>query len=83
MVNVAVLEYSADAYSGMRQVKRFFPAHSNPSDDNKKVCLLDQPPLNPQGGPKVPLRYYAEKNFVFERGVQTIQNASICLDPLL
>ena len=82
MVNIAYLEYSADANSGMRQVKRFFPALSTPSEDNKKGCSSDQPTWGPQGGPKVPPRPYAEKNFVFERGVQTIQNASICLDPL-
>ena len=61
MVKIADLEHSADANSGMRS-KIFFPPY--PSDDNK-VCLLDQPPWNPQGGPKVPLRYYVEKNFVF------------------
>ena len=38
MVKIADLEHSADANSGMRQVKRFFPAHFSPSDDNKKGC---------------------------------------------
>ena len=36
----------------------------------------------PGGGPKVPPGPYAEKNFVSEMGVQTTQNALICLDPL-
>ena len=71
MVNIADLEHSADANSGMRQQKCFIPAHSSPSDDNNKGCSLDQPPWDPQGGPKVPLRPYAEKDFVFESGVQT------------
>ena len=31
MVNIADMEYSADANSGMRQVKKFFPAHTSPS----------------------------------------------------
>ena len=75
MVNVAVLEYSADANSGMRQVKCFFPALSTPSEDNKKGCSPNQPSWGPP-------RPYTEQNFVFERGVQTIQNALICLDPL-
>ena len=83
MVNIADLEYSADANLGMRQVKCFIPAHSSPSDDHKKGCSSDQPPWDPQGGPKVPPRGYTEKKFVFERGVQTIQNALICLDLLL
>ena len=39
--------------------------------------------MGPPGGPKVPPRGYAEKNFVFERGVQTTQNALIHLDPLV
>ena len=82
MVNIADLEHSADANSGMRQQKCFIPAHSSPSDDNNKGCSSDQPPWDPQGGPKVPPRGYTEKNFVFERGVQTTQNALICLDPL-
>ena len=55
----------------MRQVKKIFPAHSSSSEDNRKECSLDQPPWDPQGGPKVPLRPYAEKDFVFESGVQT------------
>ena len=83
MVNIAVLEYSADANSWIRQVKCFFPAHFSPSDDNKKGCSLDQPPSGPQGGLKVTPRPYTEKNFVFERGIQMTQNDLICLDPLL
>ena len=71
MVNIADLEHSAGANSGTRREKCFFPAHSSPSDDNNKGCSSDQPPWDPQGGPKVPLRPYAEKDFVFESGVQT------------
>ena len=76
------LEHSADANSGMRQQKCFILAYSSPSDDNNKGCSSDPPSWDPKGGPKVPPRGYAEKNFVFERGVQTTQNALICLDPL-
>ena len=83
MVNDAVLEYSADANSGMRQQKCFIPANSSPSDDNNKGCSSDQPPWDPQGAPKYPRGVTRKKNFVFERGVQTTQNALICLDPLL
>ena len=82
MVNIADLEHSADANSGMRQQKCFILAYSSPSDDNNKGCSSDQPPWDPQGGPKVPPRGYTEKNFVFERGVQMTQNVLICLDPL-
>ena len=82
MVNIAYLEHTADANSGMRQQKCFISAHSSPSDDNNKGCSSDQSSWDPQGGPKVPPRGYAEKNFVFERGVQTTQNALIRQDPL-
>ena len=82
MVDIADLDCSANANSVMRQVKCFFPALSTPSEDNKKGCSSDQPTWGPQGGPRVPPRPNAEKNFVFERGVQTSQNALICLDPL-
>ena len=82
MVNIADLEHSADANSGMRQVRCFIPAHSSPSDDHKKGCSSDQPPWDPQGAPKYPRGVTRKKNFVFERGVQTTQNALIYLDPL-
>ena len=68
MVNIAYLEYSADANSGMRQVKRFFPALSTPSEDNKKGCSPNQPFWGPQGGPKVPPRPYAEKILFLKGG---------------
>ena len=54
MMNIADLEYSAVANSGMRQVKHFFPAHFSPSDDNRRGCSSDQPPWGPQAGPKYP-----------------------------
>ena len=54
MMNIADLGYSADANSGMRQVKRFFPAHFSPSDDNKKVCSSNHPFRTPRGAPKYP-----------------------------
>ena len=67
MVNVAVLEYSADANSGMRQVKCFFPALSTPSEDNKKGCSFDQPPRAPRGFPKYP-RGLTRKKILFLKG---------------
>ena len=44
--------------------------------------LIGPTSLGPPGGPQSTPGGYAEKNFVFERGVQTTQNALICLDPL-
>ena len=64
------------------KLKKFFPAHFSPSNDNQKGYSSDQPPWGPQGGLKVPLRPYAKEIFVFERGVHMTQNALFCLDPL-
>ena len=82
MVKNADCEYSADANSGMRQIQHFFLhilVHlMTIRRSTHRTNLLG----TPKGGPKVPPRGYAEKNFVFERGVQTTKNALICLDPL-
>ena len=76
---VADLDYSANANSEMRQVLYTFPGSHVPSEESQKGCLSKKSPGGPQGGPKVPLGPYAEKNFVSKNRVQTTQNALICL----
>ena len=82
MVNIAYSDCSADGNSGLRQVLLFFLEYFGSYEENQGECSFDKPLGGPQGAPKVPPRPYAEKNFVFKSGVQTTQNALICLDPL-
>ena len=60
----------------------FFTGSHSPSEESQKGCSSEKSLGGPQGGPKVPPRPYAEKNFVSKSGVQSTQNALICLDPL-
>ena len=60
---VADLDYSANANSGMRQVLYTFPGSHIPSEESQKGCSLEKSLGGSQGGPKVPPRPYAEKNF--------------------
>ena len=75
IVIIADLDYSADANFEMRQVLCVFPGSHGPSEESGKECLWEKSLGAPQGGPKVPPRPYAEKNFVSISGVQTTQNA--------
>ena len=63
IVYVADLDYSANANSGMRQVLYTFPGSHVPSEESQKGCSSEKSLGGSQGGPKVPPRPYAEKNF--------------------
>ena len=53
IVNIADLDFSADASSRMRQVLRFFPAYFSLSEDNQRECSSNWILLGLPGGPKV------------------------------
>ena len=76
IVIIADLDYSADAKFEMRQVLCVFPGSHGPSEESGKECLWEKSLGAPQGGPKVPPRPYAEKNFVSKWG----PNNSECFD---
>ena len=79
---IADLDYSVDSNFEIRQVLCVFPGLHGPSEESEQGGLWEKSLGAPQGGPKVPPRPYAEKNFVSKSGVQSTQNALICLDPL-
>ena len=66
----------------MNKAGFFFTGSHSPSEESQKGCSSEKSLGGPQGGPKVAPRPYAEKNFVSKSGVQSTQNALICLDPL-
>ena len=66
----------------MNKAGFFFTGSHSPSEESQKGCSSEKSLGGPQGGPKVPPGRYVEKNFVSKNGVQTTQNALICLDPL-
>ena len=64
MVNIADLEYSADANSGMRQTKNFFLHILVHLMTMRRSVYW----TNLLGGPKVPLRLYTEKILFLKGG---------------